>query len=153
MKLQTLILTSSICFFHCTSLLGQWQFVESPETGHPLHYSYSSDKIYMIANAGLFVSADEGNSWNQIPLPDSISAVNHVYESNGSLYLFNSNFGLTDYAAAYRSDDNGLTWKSIYPFAFNPLGWKRNHVVQGDTIVIIDQDVPASSVNKGETFT
>ena len=156
MKPQRLILASSICLsllLHCTSLLGQWQFVGSPEVGRPLHYSYTSDKIYMIANAGLFVSVDEGNSWNQIPLPDSISTVNHVHESNGSLYLFNINFGLTDYAAAYRSDDNGMTWKSIYPFAFNPLGWKRNHVVQGDTIVIIDQDVPASSVNKGETFT
>src|SRR5688572_31975616 len=107
MKLQTLILTSSICFFHCTSLLGQWQFVGSPETGTPLHYSYSSDKIYMIANAGLFVSADAGNSWNQIPLPDSISTVTHVYESNGSLYLFKINdFGPQNYAAGYRSDDN-----------------------------------------------
>jgi uncharacterized repeat protein (TIGR01451 family) len=156
MKLRHLIVSSSICLsllFHCTSLFGQWQFVGSPETGLPLHYSYSSDKIYMIANAGLFVSADEGNSWNQIPLPDSISTVNHVHESNGSLYLFNINFGLREYAAGYRSDDNGLTWKSIYPFAFNPLGWKRNHLVQGDTIVIIDQDVPASSVNKGDTYT
>ena len=107
----------------------------------------------MIANAGLFVSADEGNSWNQIPLPDSIATVNQVHESNGSLYLFNMNFGLTDYAAGYRSDDNGLTWKSIYPFAFNPSGWKRTHVVKGDTIVIIDQDVPATSVDKGETYT
>ncbi len=143
----------AILLLSFSSLQAQWEYIGSPETGLPLHYSYSSDKIYMIANAGLFVSADEGNSWNQIPLPDSISTVNHVHESNGSLYLFYINFGFTDYAAAYRSDDNGLTWKSIYPFAFNPLGWKRNHVVKGDTIVIIDQDVPASSVNKGDTYT
>ena len=148
-----LCLQCAILLLSFSSLQAQWEYIGSPETGHPLHYSYSSDKIYMIANAGLFVSTDEGNSWNQIPLPDSISTVNHVHESNGSLYLFNINFGLSEYAAAYRSDDNGLTWKSIYPFAFNPLGWKRNHVVKGDTIVIIDQDVPASSVNKGETYT
>src|SRR6188768_3187320 len=122
MKLRPLFIFSSIClsfFFHSIPLLGQWQFVGSPETGLPLHYSYSSDKIYMIANAGLFVSTDEGNSWNHIPLPDSISTVNQVYESNGSLYLFNRDFdyGPNDfYGAAYRSDDNGLTWKSIYPY-------------------------------------
>ena len=104
-----LCLQCAILLLSFSSLQAQWEYIGSPETGHPLHYSYSSDKIYMIANAGLFVSTDEGNSWNQIPLPDSISTVNHVHESNGSLYLFNINFGLSEYAAAYRSDDNGLT--------------------------------------------
>jgi len=110
----------------------------------------------MIANAGLFVSTDEGNSWNQIPLPDSISTVNQVHESNGSLYLFNRDFdyGPNDfYGAAYRSDDNGLTWKSIYPYGFYPASQQLTPLVNGDTVIIFKIDKPAVSVDKGETFT
>ncbi len=150
-----ILLIGLFCSFHCIPIGAQWQFLGSPETGFPRHYDYHSDKIYMMANAGLFVSSDEGNSWNAIPLPDSICNVNEVHESNGSLYLFNTTIDYDPfyYGAAYRSDDNGLTWKSIYPFPYNPFTWSMNHLVKGDTIVILDTDQPAVSVDKGETFT
>lgn len=142
-----------IFLFNSTLLHGQWQYFGSPETGRPIHYAYSSDRIYMIATAGLFYSTDQGNSWNNIPLPDSIISVNRVYEENGSLFLMNiyiwpdNNF----FPAVYRSDDEGQTWKSIYPFdsdSFNSF----YALAKGDTTILVQWNKIAISTNQGESY-
>lgn len=156
MKPQRLFLPGliSLMFLFNSSLLqGQWQFSGSPETGHPIHYAYSSDRIYMIATAGLFYSTDQGNSWNNIPLPDSIISVNRVYEENGSLFLMNIYIWPDNdfYPAAYRSDDGGQTWKSIYPFnsdSFNSF----IALARGDTTILVQRDKIAISTNQGESY-
>jgi photosystem II stability/assembly factor-like uncharacterized protein len=142
--------------FSFTSLSAQWEYIGSPETGQPLHYSYSSDRMYMVATAGLFYSTDDGNSWNNIPLPDTITFFNRIFEANGSLYLLNDN---EDWhpdlkSTAYRSDDNGETWTNILPPAFDPSStWDLFTAIKGDTIVLVQTATIASSVNKGESYT
>ncbi|HSF88415.1 MAG TPA: hypothetical protein VLA46_03300, partial [Saprospiraceae bacterium] len=131
-------LQCAIVLLSFSSLQAQWEFIGSPETGHPLHYAYSTERMYMVSKAGLFYSENEGNSWNNIPLPDSIIFFNKIYEQNGSLYLVNSNENWYPdiYSTAYRSDDNGQTWKSIYPPGFDPIsGWELKPAIKGDTVV------------------
>ena len=96
-----------LCCF--SSLHAQWQFEGSPESGYVTNYSTDGTRTYLLAVAGLFVSQDDGNTWSNIPLPDSIFLMNEVYAEGGKIYLFTRWDWLQFFPMAmYRSDDMGF---------------------------------------------
>ncbi|MCF6808223.1 hypothetical protein L3V79_07715 [Thiotrichales bacterium 19S9-12] len=71
--------------------------------GNQVHYTYvANNSIYAATNNGLFISSDNGSSWNQ-ELPDI--NVNNVYVNGSDVYAATNN-------GVYISSDNGNTWGS-----------------------------------------
>ncbi|HWF43021.1 MAG TPA: T9SS type A sorting domain-containing protein [Candidatus Kapabacteria bacterium] len=66
-----------------------------------------------VSNYSLWISLDHGASWRRTLLPDTMASLAGI-DNEGRIYI--SDFYS---AAAWRSDDTGLTWKAIvYQFDF-----------------------------------
>ncbi|MCF6766939.1 hypothetical protein L3V86_00965 [Thiotrichales bacterium 19S11-10] len=108
--------------------------------GNQVHYTYvANNSIYAATNNGLFISSDNGLSWNQ-ELPDI--NVNNVYVNGNAVYAATNN-------GVYISSDNGSTWESEPTIL---TGQKVNVVTgdssgniyvgtEGDGLYVFDQDL------------
>ena len=76
-------------------------------------YALVADSLYYPADS-LFVSSDDGSSWNAIRFPES--AISIIAANNDTLYAVTAD-------ALYRSRDRGMTW-TTQPFGlrFAPIG-------------------------------
>ena len=146
----TFLFSILICCF--SSLQAQWQFEGSPETGYVNNYSTDGTRTYLLALAGLFVSQDDGNTWSNIPLPDSILFVNEVHAEGGKIYLFTGWDWLLSFPMAiYRSDDMGQTWINIHPDYDFLFGFSCA-LIKGDTVMIAGDLHHFISFNNGDTY-
>ena len=155
MKLQLLFRIQVICVILTiclSSLQAQWQFEGSPESGYVTNYSTDGTRTYLLAVAGLFVSQDDGNTWSNIPLPDSLFLMNEVRAEGGSIYLYTRWDWLQFFPMAmYRSDDMGQTWINILPNYDFPFGFSRP-LIEGDTLMIAGDVHHFISFNNGDTY-
>ena len=142
----------SIFVLGISSLHAQWQFEGSPESGYVTNYSTDGTRTYLLAVAGLFVSQDDGNTWSNIPLPDSIFLMNEVYAEGGKIYLFTRWDWLQFFPMAfYRSDDMGQTWINILPDYDFPFGFSRP-LIKGDTVMVAGDVHHFTSFNNGDSY-
>jgi len=91
---------------------GQWTRVElTGSTGASGFYSAPSDNGFLVARgtAGLYLSKDFGEHWEQLMFPKSPSEINDVAlpDDNKSPLLVAAASGL------FRSTDGGATWSQI----------------------------------------
>ena len=69
-------------------------------------------RIYAAAATGLFVSADNGNTWNQVYTGPSLAVAVDPFDSNRIFLSVDTVPGIP--AQIYRSTDGGATWKPVY---------------------------------------
>ncbi|MBP7240134.1 MAG: T9SS type A sorting domain-containing protein [Saprospiraceae bacterium] len=150
LRIQMITIILAMCY---SSMQAQWQFEGSPESGYVTNYSTDGTRTYLLAVAGLFVSQDDGNTWSNIPLPDSIFLMNEVHAEGGSIYLYTRWDWLQFFPMAfYRSDDMGQTWMNILPDYDFPFGFSRP-LIKGDTVMVAGDVHHFTSFNKGNTYT
>src|ERR671912_91806 len=91
--------------------LSQWQFVGSPEAGRPLNFAGHKDSLFVCAEAGLFFSQDQGNTWIELNTPDTIAFFKQVSFQNGDLYIVTlQRHDDVGNILVFRSSDFGTTW-------------------------------------------
>jgi Secretion system C-terminal sorting domain len=106
------------------SLHSQWVQTNGPYGGTVYSFAVCGENLYAATSGGVFVSPDNGRSWNSIGL--NASVINTIAVNNSILYAGTDNSGVLE------SSDNGTTWTAmndgfspawmsqfIYAFAFS----------------------------------
>jgi len=132
---------TALTIFKTTDLGNSWNFSISgltnlslPDGGSEIPVTRMNNVLYMGTNRGLFKSADEGITWQQVPIiaTGATSAnISLVSSNNSILYVAISSTGL------FKSIDYGLTWTKCADFpdgsdkTWNCIAFYNNSIFVG----------------------
>ncbi len=127
---------------------GEWQLNYRPEYHDPQEMESSEDIIVVSLGWSMIMSLDYGNSWFEV---DTLR-YNWICNSaiiDGRVFIATES-GMTDYNGIMRSDDNGITWQSVFERQNIPVDLSHSndnlfaYTIRFDTIF--------QSGNYGETW-
>jgi photosystem II stability/assembly factor-like uncharacterized protein len=95
----------AIYFVFITVSYAQWQQTVGPLGGNCYALAKNNTKIFAATNYGVYVSVDDGISWQQSSLNNRVI---YCVAANDSVI-----FAGTQLQGIYRSSDNGISWQQV----------------------------------------
>jgi len=128
-----------------------WELFDDPETAKSLAFDSKGESIYRMAEGELFMSKDEGESWETISLPIGTWANGLAIHPINDQMIYVT-YGRESPPYLYFSKDGGTTWESAQGMESICDGKLYFDHDQGDVVYVFGDVDSFRSENGGETW-
>ncbi len=137
-------------FFVTTPAICQWERLPGPFGGPVIQFDTDGEYLYANTKGGICQSPDKGDHWSLLEKTAGIAGqIMEFQVEKGRIFILTTN------GEVWRTDDNGLTWKTLFkrPYPLAGPGEKLLKLfVRGDTVLLGSVLSIYRSLDKGDNW-